>query len=112
MYPNATTIRPDRSRRRIFLMRHGEVDYFTREGAALRPETVPINEEGREQARAAGEALAGLALDLALTSGLERAAQTALLALGGRVLPIEHDPRFREIETGRLAEWSGGDPDR
>jgi len=46
------------SRRRIFLMRHGDVTYFDDSGRAIDPETVPLNAHGLAQARAAGEAFA------------------------------------------------------
>jgi broad specificity phosphatase PhoE len=41
-------------RRRIFLMRHGDVTYFDATGRAIDPESVPLNERGREEASAAG----------------------------------------------------------
>ena len=45
-------------RRRIFLMRHGDVTYFDDTGRAIDPETVPLNAHGLVQAKAAGEAFA------------------------------------------------------
>ena len=46
-------------RRRLYLMRHAEVAYFE-DGRPLRPDDVPLTEEGRRQARAAREALRGV----------------------------------------------------
>ena len=46
-------------RRRIYLMRHGDVTYFDASGRAIDPETVPLNENGREQASAAGSGQPG-----------------------------------------------------
>jgi probable phosphoglycerate mutase len=107
MAANATPIWEPAARRRIYLMRHGEVDYFDETGRPFRPETVPLNARGREQARAAGEGLREMAFDRAVTSGLARTEETARLVLAGRAVPVEVEPRLREIETGRMREWSG-----
>jgi probable phosphoglycerate mutase len=97
-------------RRRVYLMRHGEVEYFTAEGRALRPERAQLNADGRRQAEAAGRALADVPLDLALSSGLDRAAETARLVLGERPVPLVTDPRWREIETGQVGDLPGATP--
>jgi broad specificity phosphatase PhoE len=89
------------SRRRIYLMRHAQVAYFE-DGRPLRPDLVPLTEEGREQARAAAELLAGIDLDRLITSGLPRTLETA------RIVAPAHEPEswpeLREIESGRLGE--------
>jgi len=105
MHPAANDHWPPPPRRRVFLMRHGDVEYFDAAGRPYRPETVPLTERGREQARAAGAALAGVPLDRAVTSGLRRTDETAALVLDGRAVPLEPEPRLREIETGRMSEW-------
>jgi probable phosphoglycerate mutase len=89
------------SRRRIYLMRHARVAYFE-DGRPLQPETVPLTEEGREQAQAAAELLAGIEFDRVITSGLPRTVETA-----GIVAPDsepEEWPELREIESGRLGD--------
>jgi broad specificity phosphatase PhoE len=88
-------------RRRIYLMRHARVAYFEN-GRPLRPESVPLTDEGREQARAAAEVLEGIAFDRVITSGLLRTIETA-----GVVAPDaepESWPDLREIESGRLED--------
>lgn len=94
-------------RRRVYLMRHGSVTYFTPEGKPLSPETVPLNERGIEQARAAGKLFAkhGVRFDRVITSGLERTDQTAqhVLAAIGHRGTLEQRPRLQEIRGGRLA---------
>jgi broad specificity phosphatase PhoE len=88
-------------RRRIYLMRHARVAYFEN-GRPLRPESVPLTEEGREQARAAAEVLKGIDFDRVITSGLLRTIETA-----GIVAPDaepESWPDLREIESGRLED--------
>jgi broad specificity phosphatase PhoE len=89
------------SRRRIYLMRHARVAYFE-DGRPLHPETVPLTDEGREQASAAGEALAGIHFDRVITSGLPRTLETARIVARDR--EVESWPELREIESGRLAE--------
>lgn len=97
----ASEIRP---RRRVYLLRHAEVEYFAA-GRAFVPELVPLNDIGRRQAQAAAGVLADVSFDRVLTSGLARTEETARLVLGNRAVPIMAEPRFREIETGRMSEW-------
>jgi broad specificity phosphatase PhoE len=101
MGPNATEKIPP-PRRRVYLMRHGSVDYFDPEGRPFRPETVALNDEGRRQAEAAGRLLAEVPLDRVVTSGLPRSVETARLVLGPQTLPLETRCDLREIEPGRL----------
>jgi broad specificity phosphatase PhoE len=93
-------------RRRLYLMRHGSVDYFTADGTPLPPHTVPLNDAGRAQADAAGAvfAAAGVRFDRVLASGLARTVETAqrVLAAAAQDVPIARDPRLEEIRSGRL----------
>ena len=104
---HSATITPAGTRRRLYLMRHGNVTYFTPEGNALPPETVPLNELGIKQARAAGDLFAanGVRFDRVITSGLERTEQTAqhVLATAGQKLVPEQRTGLQEIRGGRLA---------
>jgi broad specificity phosphatase PhoE len=82
-------------------MRHARVAYFE-DGRPLRPEDVPLTDEGREQARAAAALLEGTAFDRVITSGLPRTLETARI-----VAPHsepESWPELREIESGRLGD--------
>lgn len=88
------------SRRRLYLVRHGEVDYFDAAGRPYAPDTVPLNAEGRRQAQAAGHALARVPFDRVVTSGLVRGVETAALVTAHRGLLPEREPAFREIEPG------------
>jgi probable phosphoglycerate mutase len=90
------------ARRRIYLLRHGEVSYFDSSGNPYHPEEVPLNEVGRTQATAAGEALGKAAVDLVVTSGLPRTLQTAQLALGQMEADCEPESigELREIMPG------------
>jgi probable phosphoglycerate mutase len=88
-------------RRRIYLMRHGAVAYFDN-GRPLLPQTVPLTEEGRAQAQAAADVLAGVTFDRVVTSGLPRTLETARLVAPGA--EPESWPELRELESGRLAD--------
>jgi probable phosphoglycerate mutase len=92
------------SRRRVYLLRHGAVRYFTEDGRPVSAPTVPLSPEGREQARAAAEALAHVPFDRAIVSGLPRTVETAGIVLGNRSLPLEQIEAFHEIRGGRLAD--------
>jgi len=97
-----TPLEGTRCRRRVHLMRHGKVAYFDEAGQPLNPKLAGLTEEGRAQARAAGEALAAVPLDRVLCSGLPRTRQTAELAVEGRGLAVEDAPGFLEIRAGRF----------
>jgi probable phosphoglycerate mutase len=89
------------TRRRIYLMRHAEVSYF-QNGLPVPPDDVPLTEAGREQARAAADALRGIAFDRVLTSGLPRTVETARI-VAPDVVPEEW-PDLRELKSGRLLD--------
>ena len=89
------------TRRRLYLVRHGAVEYFT-DGRPLRPEDVVLTAEGREQAAAAAAALGGIDFDRVITSGLARTVETA--AVGAPDAGADAWPELREVESGRLAE--------
>ena len=82
-------------------MRHARVAYFEN-GRPLRPEDVPLTDEGREQARAAAAALEGVEFDRVITSGLPRTVETARIVAPDR--EPESWPELREIESGRLGD--------
>jgi broad specificity phosphatase PhoE len=89
------------TRRRLYLMRHAQVAYFD-DGRPVRPDLVPLTEEGREQARAAAALLEGIAFDRVVTSGLPRTLETAHIVASSR--EPESWPDLREIEPGRLTD--------
>lgn len=95
-------------RRRIYLMRHGSVDYFMPDGTPVPPDTVPLNEVGRAQADAAGALFgaAGVRFDRVIASGLPRTVETAqrVLDAAGQVHPLQIEPSLQEIRPGRLAD--------
>ncbi len=94
-------------RRRVYLMRHGSVTYFDAAGKPVLPEMVPLNEQGRTQASAAGRVFADHAVrfDRVIVSGLPRTVETAtrVLAETGQQIALEEWPDFVEIRGGKLA---------
>jgi broad specificity phosphatase PhoE len=95
-------------RRRIYLMRHGDVTYFDASGRAIDPETVPLNANGRDQASAAGYAFAAhqIRFDRVIVSGLPRTIETAqrVLAETHQHIDLEIEPAWQEIRGGKLSD--------
>lgn len=91
-------------RRRIYLMRHAHVDYFS---SSVRDSgdthNVKLTDKGVVQATATAHALAGIHFDRAICSGLPRTKQTAeivLSKLDTEVPELEIRSEFRELESG------------
>jgi len=89
-------------RRRLYLMRHGHVDYF--QPGLTDFATVQLTDEGRAQAEAAGEALHGVNFDHVFHSGLPRTRQTSELVVEANeyrasLEPVEA-PSFKELRGG------------
>jgi probable phosphoglycerate mutase len=105
-----TRLSKDAPRRRIYLMRHGAVDYVGADGVPVQHDTVQLSAEGRAQATAAGRMLAeaGVRFDCVLTSGLPRTTETAalVLAAGDQSLTVMQDQRLQEIRPGALETMS------
>jgi probable phosphoglycerate mutase len=87
----------------LILVRHGETDW-NRERRWQGHADTPLNETGREQARALARALNGEAIAAVYSSDLRRARETAEIVADGRGLPVLVDRRLREIDFG---EWEG-----
>jgi len=89
-------------RRRIFLMRHGHVDYFA--PGITDPRTVPLTDEGRRQAIAARDALQHVNFDIAVCSGLPRTRETAEIILEKRQSPPDLivSTGLEELKSGWL----------
>ena len=65
---------------------------------------MPLDDEGRAQARAVAAMLAHETIDRAVASDLSRARETAEIVLGGRAIPLALDERWREM---RFGAWEG-----
>ena len=90
---------------RVLLIRHGETDRNV-DGRALSRDDVPLNDRGREQARAIADALAERAvygaIDAIYSSPLQRAVATATPFAEALGLEIERDERLIEMAAGEL----------
>ena len=113
-------------RRRLYLFRHGAVDYLDAQGNWVPdPDAVRLNKKGEEQARAMAQAFSSVTVDRALCSGLPRTLQTAEIVLAGRGMPIgivagleeirpvsaESAPDLDLIDDVAYAHWRAGDPE-
>jgi len=88
-------------RRRIYLFRHGAVDYIDDEGQWVHdPDAVELNARGRAQAAAMAELFADVHVDRAICSGLRRTMQTGRTILADRDLELETLGELAEIRHG------------
>ncbi|MBV9044364.1 MAG: histidine phosphatase family protein [Alphaproteobacteria bacterium] len=95
-----------KSRRRIYLMRHGHVDYLAKHVVATGGiNIVPLTNRGRLQAEAAGAALSHVRFDKAVCSGYPRTHQTA-----SHVLAAQSNPPPLEIDEGLVERVNGKVP--
>lgn len=83
----------------LYVIRHGKTDWNVR--YKLQGNTdIPLNDEGRQQARDAAEEYKDVRFDIAFCSPLCRAQETAQILLAGRDIEIVTDERLREISFG------------
>lgn len=95
-------------RRRIYLMRHGYVDYTSKEVRESQdPSRATLTARGQQEAKDAGLALADIDFDLALCSGLKRTRQTAEIVLSQHPqdLVLEDVPDFQELRSGQYINF-------
>lgn len=93
-------------RRRIYLMRHGHVDYF--DPALTDPREARLTEAGQRQAQACRDALRHVPFDLAVFSGLARTEETieiVLAANAGAPRPVA-EAGLEELKSGWLQATS------
>ena len=90
---------------RVLCIRHGETDWNAA-GRWQGNAPVPLNEIGRAQSVALGRYLAsnGLRLAALYSSDLLRSWQTAQAIAEALGLPVQPEPRLREIDLG---DWQG-----
>ena len=84
---------------KLYLIRHGETDWnkeFKIQGSS----DIELNEYGRELAFITREGLRHIPFDIAYTSPLKRAKETAEIILGGRNILLYEDKRVQEACFG------------
>jgi len=87
----------------IYLVRHAETEW-NKEKRYQGGRDIPLSNTGIEQARQLARRLRGVRFDLAYSSPLQRARQTAELLVGDNSPPIILEPAFQEISHGL---WEG-----
>lgn len=102
---------------KLYIIRHGETSW-NKERRLQGRSNIALNERGRELARKTAQGMRDIPFDMAFTSPLERAKETARLVLEDRDIPIIEDERIIEIGFGayegtRWTEKDGaqGNPD-
>lgn len=96
-------------RRRIYLMRHGHVDYSSREVVEARdPRIARLTPLGLEQAAAAAAALADVPFDIAVCSGLPRTRETASIVLAANPPGpgLQDLPDLEEVHSGTFIPFA------
>jgi broad specificity phosphatase PhoE len=83
----------------IYIVRHGET-IWNAAGRIQGHTDVELTERGKDQARATERRLAGARLDVAYSSDMSRARDTALIILGEREPPLHSVPELREYNKG------------
>lgn len=89
---------------RLYLVRHGHVDYFDAEHRPINPKFAALSAQGRQQIQLLAEQMQDLPLDGIYSSSLLRAEQTATILAAERDLPIQKIADFCEIRSGRLRD--------
>lgn len=85
----------------LYVARHGETDWNRQKRFQARTD-VPLNDTGREQARALKALFArrGVRFALARCSPLARAAETMRIVLDGEAVPCAPEPALLELSLG------------
>ena len=92
---------------KIYFIRHGETDWNTETRIQGRTD-IPLNKNGRYVAELTRDALRDVTFDVAFTSPLSRAKETAEIILQGRGVEIFDDERIIEVNFGK---YEGQTPD-
>jgi broad specificity phosphatase PhoE len=87
----------------IVLVRHGTTNW-NRQRRFQGHADVPLNEEGRAQARDLAKQLAGESFAVAYSSPLRRASETAEILAGRLELELRSNEALKEVDVG---SWSG-----
>lgn len=88
---------------RIYLIRHGETDW-NRLCRLQGREDVPLNEQGKKQAKRCGKAFHGIALNKIITSPLKRAKETAkIIGEQNGIFDLVVEPDLIERDFGEAS---------
>lgn len=84
---------------RLYIVRHGETDW-NKERKVQGHSDIPLNEYGRNLARQTAQGMQDVQIDLAYTSPLIRAKETAQIILAGREVPLIESEDIKELGFG------------
>ncbi len=84
---------------KLYLIRHGETDW-NKDLKIQGSSDIELNEYGRKLAYVTREALGCIPFDVAYTSPLKRARETAEIIVGERNIPLYEDERIKEACFG------------
>lgn len=87
--------------RRIYLVRHGKVEFPTGETCCIGRTDVPLSQTGRYQAQDLALYFKDLPISAVYASPLGRSLETAMILSGGR-FPVIEEPGLLEMDMG---EW-------
>lgn len=104
--PSASSCYQGAGRRRLYLIRHGHVNYFDESGNPLDPRSVCLSADGEAQVIALSNMLRGVKFDRAVSSDYPRAIQTLEMVLSNcpDSCATESTSALREIRAGRLSQ--------
>ncbi len=88
---------------RLIIVRHGETAW-NRGNIYRGTHDIPLNDNGRQQAQLTAKALKGHAIDIAYTSPLSRASETAQIALEPHGIKAIYHDGLLDFDYG---EWTG-----
>ena len=83
----------------LYIVRHGETDW-NRMRKVQGHTDIPLNDYGRHLAEETAEGMRDIRLDMAYTSPLLRAKETAQIILGSRKAPLIEEERLKELSFG------------
>ena len=98
--------------RKLVLVRHGQTDFNTQHRLPGQLPGIPLNNDGRAEARATAEALRDLPLMAIVVSPLERTVETAGFLNEGRGLELRQDPDLLDTDYGRFSGQCWDDLDK
>ena len=84
---------------KLYIIRHGQTSWNKERKLQGRTD-IPLNESGREVAELTREGFKDIPFDMAFTSPLKRARETAEIIMSGRNVPVINDERIIEVNFG------------
>ena len=88
---------------KIYMIRHGETDWNVK-GRLQGQSDTELNENGIRLAKVTAKGMEKIPFDIAISSPLKRAFDTARIVLGDRKVPLLTDDRLMELSFG---SWEG-----